>query len=83
MVLLPSGCTWFAAAQVLCFQPSKRATSIQLAGIGPVIFWEGGSLWLAYITGGNALHRHHAIQVALPLDGNVNFRRSQSTDWVE
>jgi AraC-like DNA-binding protein len=47
------------------------------------MFWEGGSLWLALITGGNALHLHHAIQISLPLEGMVRYRRSQSTEWVE
>lgn len=56
---------------------------MQLAGIGRVMFWEGGSLWLALITGGNGLHLHHAIQISLPLHGTVRFRRSQSTDWVD
>lgn len=56
---------------------------MQLAGVGRVIFWEGGSLWLARITGGNALHRHHAIQISLPLEGTVRFRRSPTADWVE
>jgi AraC family transcriptional regulator len=56
---------------------------MQLAGIGRVMFWEGGSLWLALITGGNTLHLHHAIQVSLPLEGTVRFRRSQSTEWVD
>lgn len=55
---------------------------MQLAGIGRVVFWEGGSLWLALITGGNGLHLHHAIQISLPLEGMVCFRRSQSTEWV-
>jgi AraC family transcriptional regulator len=56
---------------------------MQLAGIGRVVFWEGGSLWLALITGGNSLHLHHAIQISLPLTGLVRFRRSQSTQWVD
>jgi AraC family transcriptional regulator len=54
---------------------------MQIAGVGRVVFWEGGSLWLALIGGGNGLHRHHAIQISLPLDGEVRFRRSQSTQW--
>lgn len=56
---------------------------MQLAGIGRVIFWEGGSLWLALITSAGSLHFHHAVQISLPLDGQVRFRRSQSTDWQE
>ena len=47
---------------------------MQIAGIGRVVFWEGGSLWLALITGGNSLHLHHAIQVSLPLDGTILLR---------
>jgi AraC family transcriptional regulator len=56
---------------------------MQLAGVGRVIFWEGGSLWLALITGGNGLHLHHAVQISLPLSGTVRFSRSQGTDWVD
>jgi AraC-like DNA-binding protein len=56
---------------------------MQLAGIGRVMFWEGGSLWLALITGGNSLHLHHAVQISLPLSGTVRYSRSQSTGWVE
>jgi AraC-like DNA-binding protein len=55
---------------------------MQLAGVGRVMFWGGGSLWLARISGGNGLHMHHAIQISLPLEGEVRFRRSQSSDWI-
>jgi AraC-like DNA-binding protein len=55
---------------------------MQLVGIGKVVFWEGGSLWLARITGNNTLHRHHAIQLSLPVSGVVRFRRSPADDWV-
>lgn len=54
---------------------------MQLAGIGRVIFWEGGSLWLALITAPTGLHLHHALQISLPLEGDVRFRRSQAEDW--
>ena len=56
---------------------------MQLAGIGRVVFWEGGSLWLALITAPGSLHLHHAVQISLPLSGTVRFRRSQSTDWQD
>lgn len=62
---------------------SGQEAWMQLAGIGRVIFWEGGSLWLALITGGNGLHLHHAVQISLPLSGTVQFSRSQSTEWTE
>eukprot|EP01035_Chromulina_nebulosa_P006096 gene6096-8260_t len=60
-----------------------RAVEMQLAGIGRVVFWEGGSLWLALITAPGSLHFHHAVQISLPLSGTVRFRRSQSTDWQD
>jgi AraC-like DNA-binding protein len=56
---------------------------MHIAGVGRAIFWEGGSLWLALITGVSELHIHHAIQISLPLKGLVRFRRSQSTEWVD
>lgn len=56
---------------------------MQVAGIGKVIFWQGGSLWLALITGGSRVHLHHAIQISLPLTGMVRFRRSQNEEWTD
>lgn len=56
---------------------------MQLSGIGRVVFWEGGSLWLALITAPGSLHFHHAVQISLPLSGTVRFRRSQSTEWQD
>ena len=56
---------------------------MQLAGIGRVMFWEGGSLRLALIKGGNGVHLHHAKQISLPLAGTVRFRRSQSEPWTD
>jgi len=55
---------------------------MQLAGIGRVVFWEGGSLWLALITGGNEQHVHHAIQISLPFDGLVRFQTEPDGEWV-
>jgi AraC family transcriptional regulator len=55
---------------------------MQLMGIGRVIFWEGGSLWLARITSPGDLHIHHAMQISLALDGEVLLRPSQSAEWV-
>ena len=55
---------------------------MQIAGIGRVVFWEGGSLWLALITGGVERHVHHAIQISLPFDGAVRFQISPDADWM-
>src|SRR5262249_6382039 len=54
----------------------------KIAGTGKVVFWEGGSLWLALITGNNSLHLHHATQISLPLTGNVAFRQAAGEDFV-
>jgi AraC-like DNA-binding protein len=53
---------------------------MQVAGIGRVLFWEGGSLWLALVTGVMDMHAHHAIQVSLPVDGTVRFKTGR--DWA-
>lgn len=54
---------------------------MQLAGIGRVVFWEGGSLWLAVITGVSERHAHHAIQLCLPVDGQAQFQVEERGDW--
>ena len=54
---------------------------MELAGIGRVVFWEGGSLWLALITGVTEFHSHHAIQLSLPLTGVAQFMET-GEDWV-
>jgi AraC family transcriptional regulator len=56
---------------------------MEIAGVGRVMFWEGGSLWLALIIGGNGVHLHHAVQISLPLAGTVRFRRSQGDTWTD
>jgi AraC-like DNA-binding protein len=55
---------------------------MQVAGIGRAVFWEGGSLWLALITGGNVVHSHHAIQICLPFSGEALFRGSDGEPWT-
>lgn len=55
---------------------------MKVAGIGRAIFWEGGSLWLALITGGNDVHYHHAIQICLPFSGEALFRGSDAEPWT-
>lgn len=55
---------------------------MKVAGIGRAIFWEGGSLWLALITGGNDVHCHHAIQICLPFSGEALFRGSDDEPWT-
>ncbi len=55
---------------------------MQIVGLGRALFWEGGSVWIALITGISELHSHHAIQVSLPFDGDVQFKTSAAGEWV-
>ena len=55
---------------------------MDIAGIGRVVFWEGGSLWLGLITGTVQRHSHHAIQLCLPLEGTAQFQTEPEGDWI-
>jgi AraC family transcriptional regulator len=46
---------------------SRRA----VAGIGRVLLWSGGSLWMGREGGATQAHAHHAIQITLALSGSV------------
>lgn len=54
----------------------KRA----LAGIGRVIVWPGGSVWVGRHVGQVPEHAHHAIQVSLSLEGRF---RAKGRSWPE
>jgi AraC-like DNA-binding protein len=41
-----------------------------VAGIGRVLLWSGGSLWIGRDAGRSDSHAHHAIQVALAMDSH-------------
>ena len=55
---------------------------MEIAGIGRVVFWEGGSLWLALITGIVQRHSHHALQLCLPLEGTAQFQTEPDGAWI-
>jgi AraC family transcriptional regulator len=50
--------------------PRRRA----LAGVGRVIVWPGGSLWVGRHVGPIREHAHHAIQLSLALEGRIRTR---------
>jgi AraC family transcriptional regulator len=58
-----------AAPQTVNADSSRRALAI-----GRVYFWPGGSLWIGRGHGRGDWHSHHALQVALALDGTCMFR---------
>jgi AraC family transcriptional regulator len=45
-----------------------RASRRPVAGIGRVLLWSGGSLWIDRDAGRVERHAHHAIQIALAMD---------------
>jgi AraC family transcriptional regulator len=51
----------------------KKAPRV-IAGIGRVLLWNGGSLWIGHEAGPVQAHEHHAIQISLALTGVVRFR---------
>jgi AraC family transcriptional regulator len=42
-----------------------------IVGIGRVLLWSGGSLWIGRGTGRAQAHAHHAIQISLALTGRL------------
>ncbi len=68
-------------------RPAERAAvaSIGIAGIGRLLLWQGGSLWIGREAGQSHLHSHHALQLTLALDetdGAFLFRDGPAHDWV-
>jgi AraC family transcriptional regulator len=55
---------------------------MQIAGIGRVIFWAGGSLWIGQSLAPSELHAHHAIQVCVGLTGSPQFRTDVDSAWT-
>jgi AraC-like DNA-binding protein len=52
----------------------KGVPSRAIAGIGRVLLWQGGSLWIGHAAGSVQAHAHHAIQISLALSNCVRFR---------
>ncbi|HEX6705585.1 MAG TPA: AraC family transcriptional regulator [Albitalea sp.] len=57
---------------------SRRA----IAGIGRVLLWSGGSIWIGRDAGRVETHAHHAIQVALSLDAGFLMSEGRG-EWRE
>jgi AraC-like DNA-binding protein len=54
---------------------------MQVAGVGRVIFWSGGSLWIGTALAPVDVHAHHAIQAAFGLSGPVQFTPGGGAEW--
>jgi len=60
---------------------ASAATSRRpIAGIGRVLLWSGGSLWIGREAGRVEAHAHHAIQIALTMDSHFRMA-SGDGDW--
>ena len=54
--------------------PSARPLRARpVVGIGRVLLWSGGSLWVGRQTGRADAHAHHAIQIALAMRGSFRM----------
>lgn len=71
-----------AEANALLEEMSRQPQlfGMDVAGIGRVIFWSGGSLWIGLAVAPGSAHAHHAIQLSLGLSGEVEFRAGAG-DW--
>jgi hypothetical protein len=59
----------------------KRATRKRpVAGVGRVIGWPGGSLWIGRHVGRIQDHAHHAIQISLAMAGSFEV---QASSWPQ
>jgi AraC family transcriptional regulator len=54
-----------------------------IAGIGRVLLWSGGSLWIGRDAGLVLAHAHHAIQISLALTGRLRLRSDGNSGWCE
>ncbi|MBN9309866.1 AraC family transcriptional regulator [Devosia sp.] len=55
---------------------------MKVSGIGRVVFWGGGNLWIGLAVDAIDPHAHHAIQVAVGFSGPVEFRSGGKAEWT-
>ena len=60
--------------------PAAIAARRPIAGIGRVLLWSGGSLWIGRDAGRVERHAHHAIQIALAMDSHLRMA-SGDGEW--
>lgn len=52
-------------------------------GAGQICPWSGGSLWIGRAAAVNAVHAHHAVQVAFALEGQFRFQSPADDVWLD
>lgn len=50
-------------------------------GVGRVISWPSGSLWIGRHLGQNQDHAHHAIQISLAMEGTFRIQAAGEPEW--
>jgi AraC family transcriptional regulator len=50
---------------------------------GQICSWSGGSIWIGRTTTVNAVHAHHAVQVAIALEGHFRFSSPVDGVWLD
>jgi len=64
-------------------EPAATAVARRpIAGIGRVLLWSGGSLWIGRDAGRGDTHAHHAIQIALAMDSPFRLAAGES-GWCD
>lgn len=51
------------------------------SGVGKIILWQGGSLWIGVAGEPTGIHSHHAVQLTLGLDGELHFMQAGG-EWL-
>jgi AraC-like DNA-binding protein len=54
---------------------------MRITGIGRIIFWAGGSLWIGRAMAPSEVHAHHALQLGIGLSDRLQFRNSDADPW--
>lgn len=62
---------------------NERADLRPARAEGRVHFWHGGAIWMGRAQGRTGGHEHHALQIALALDGTCRFRSDPAHAWLE
>lgn len=71
------------STQLSAVSLDQSAAVLKVDKAGQIHFWQGGSVWFGRSTGRTDWHDHHALQVALSLDGVCLFRSRIDGDWSE
>ncbi len=61
--------------------PAPRQVHSTISAEGRIHFWQGGVLWIGRGQGRTDWHDHHALQLALALDGELRFRTVRNGPW--